>query len=153
MVQSLHPLQLTLLLLFTSNFLQFALGKEEEEVLLPPWPSTYNMSLSTIIMPCNYTGYMDAEFAAKWGLVDFDWSNGKQLWANAKPMNCQELLVDFAAEKPIPSVQPIAKTIFPLNPLSGIFQLFFSFDSINFSFTIFCCQYDEITYVCTCLCI
>ena len=59
----------------------------------------------------------------------------------------------FAAEKPIPSIQPIATTISPLNPLSGIFQLFFSFDSISFSFTIFCCQYDEITYVCTCLCI
>ena len=108
MVQSLHPFQLTLLLLFTSNFLQFALGKKEEEVLLPPWPSTYNMSLSTIIMPCNYTGYMDAEFAAKWGLVDFDWSNGKQLWANAKPMNCQELLVDQV--KQVKAINPSTKT-------------------------------------------
>ena len=31
--------------------------------------------------------------ASKWGIVDFDWSNAKQLWANTKPMDCQERLV------------------------------------------------------------
>ena len=46
---------------------------------LPPWPPTYDMALSTIMMPCNYSGFMDPEFAAKWGLVDFDWSNAKQV--------------------------------------------------------------------------
>ena len=65
--------------------------------VMPPWEPTYNMSLSTIMMPCNYSGYMDPSFSAKWGLVDFDWSNAKQLWANSKPMDCQERLVEQAA--------------------------------------------------------
>ena len=61
--------------------------------VLPPWPPTYNMSLSTIMMPCNDSGYMDAHTAGAWGIVDYDWSNAKQLWANDKPMDCQERLV------------------------------------------------------------
>jgi hypothetical protein len=64
-----------------------------DATILPPWAPTYNMSLSTIMMPCNYSGLMDAATAGMWGIVDFDWSNGKQLWANAKPMDCQERLV------------------------------------------------------------
>ena len=64
--------------------------------VMPPWPPTYNMSLSTIMMPCNYSDFMDATFSSRWGLVDFDWSNAKQLWANAKPMDCQERLVEQA---------------------------------------------------------
>ena len=31
------------------------------------------------------------------GFVDYDWSNAKQLWANAKPMDCQERLVTQAS--------------------------------------------------------
>ena len=64
--------------------------------ILPPWTPTYNMSLSTIVMPCNDSGWMDATIAGRWGIVDFDWSNAKQLWANAKPMDCQERLVTQA---------------------------------------------------------
>ena len=26
--------------------------------------------------------------------MDFDWSDAKQLWANKKPMNCQESLYE-----------------------------------------------------------
>jgi hypothetical protein len=44
------------------------------------------------MMPCNKSGYFDPTFAAKYGLVDFDWSNAKALWANTKPMDCQERL-------------------------------------------------------------
>ena len=29
-----------------------------------------------------------------WGIVDFDWSNAKKVWAAAKPMNCEEMLVE-----------------------------------------------------------
>jgi len=32
---------------------------------------------STIIMPCNSTGYTQAGTTLGWGTVDFDWSNGK----------------------------------------------------------------------------
>merc|ERR1712070_408890 len=45
------------------------------------------------MMPCNYSGYMDPELCARWGITDFDWSNAKQMWSNAKPMDCQERLV------------------------------------------------------------
>ena len=64
--------------------------------LLPPWPSTWAMHASTIVMPCNYSGYFDADYAAQFAVVDFDWSNAKQLWANTKPMDCQERLVTQA---------------------------------------------------------
>ena len=63
---------------------------------LPHWKPTYNMSLSTVFMPCNDSGFMDPSFSALWGLVDFDWSNGKQDWANQKPMDCQERLLKQA---------------------------------------------------------
>ena len=41
----------------------------------PPWPATWQMNASTIIMPCNYTGYQVPKTVADWGIVDFDWSN------------------------------------------------------------------------------
>ena len=33
--------------------------------------------LSTIIMPCNNTGFTDPQTTLGWGIVDFDWSNKK----------------------------------------------------------------------------
>jgi len=65
-------------------------------VLNPPWPPTYNMSMSTIMMPCNGGGYFDSSFAAKFGIASFDWSNAKAIWSNAKPMSCEETLVTQA---------------------------------------------------------
>jgi hypothetical protein len=61
--------------------------------LLPPWPPTYNMSLSTAIMPCNYSGMFDASFSSQFGIVDFDWSNAKLQWANQHPMDPEQRLV------------------------------------------------------------
>jgi hypothetical protein len=40
---------------------------------VPGWPATYNMSLSTAFMPCNYSGVFDVAYAASWGVADFDW--------------------------------------------------------------------------------
>jgi hypothetical protein len=39
---------------------------------LPPWPATYQMNASTIIMPCNYTGFQVPSTIAGWGIVDFE---------------------------------------------------------------------------------
>ena len=39
--------------------------------LLPGWPATYNMSLSTMIEPCDYDRMFDTRFAARFGMVDF----------------------------------------------------------------------------------
>ena len=56
------------------------------------------MSESTVVMPCNYSGLYDYTAypeLAKFGLVDYDWSNAKQSWANLSPMDCDGSLVRF----------------------------------------------------------
>ena len=73
------------------------------------WSPTYNMSMSTIIMPCNTSGWYNASLAAKFGLVDVDWSNAKKDWANKSPMDCEERLV---AQKVVRSGE--RSTHFPL---------------------------------------
>ena len=60
------------------------------------WTATYEMARSTIMMPCNSSGYYDAIVASRYGVVDFDWSNGKARWANVRPMDCEERLVEQA---------------------------------------------------------
>ena len=68
--------------------------------LVPKWPPTFNMSESTVIMPCNYTGLYDYDAypdLAKFGLVDYDWSNAKKTWANQSPMDADGMLVKQAA--------------------------------------------------------
>jgi len=59
----------------------------------PNYPPTWVMNASTIIMPCNSSGFTDPSTTKGWGLIDFDWSNAKALWAKAKPMDCAELLL------------------------------------------------------------
>ena len=39
------------------------------------------------------SGPFDPAFGSKFGVADYDWSNQKQLWVNAKPMDCEALLV------------------------------------------------------------
>ena len=34
--------------------------------------------------------------AAAYGIVVYDWSNAKDLWANARPMTCEEALTEQA---------------------------------------------------------
>ena len=59
----------------------------------PMWPPTYDMKASTLFMPCNYSGFLDPSISAKWGVVDFDWSNAKGAWTRQQPMDCEERLV------------------------------------------------------------
>ena len=61
---------------------------------VPPYPISWQMNTSTIIMPCNRSGYTDPQSTLGWGIVDFDWSNAKDMWAKAKPMDCEERLVE-----------------------------------------------------------
>lgn len=35
----------------------------------PGWQPTYNMSLSTVFMPCNYSGMFDGQLAGQWGIA------------------------------------------------------------------------------------
>jgi hypothetical protein len=58
---------------------------------------TWQMNLSTIIMPCNNTGFTDPQTTLGWGIVDFDWSNSKGTgsapgWAKHQPMDDEEML-------------------------------------------------------------
>ena len=80
------------------------------QAVFPKWPPTYQMNSSTIIMTCNYSGYMDQNAVtqlAKYGIVDIDWSNAKELWANTSPMDCEERLLTQA--EAIKSVNPNTK--------------------------------------------
>ena len=58
---------------------------------------TWQMNQSTIIMPCNNTGFTDPQTTLGWGIVDFDWSNSKGTgtapgWAKHQPMDDEEML-------------------------------------------------------------
>jgi hypothetical protein len=50
------------------------------------------MNRSTIIMPCNNSGYMDPVRTAAWSIIDFDWSNGKAIWTKQRPMRDEAVL-------------------------------------------------------------
>ena len=46
-----------------------------QPALLPHWPPSYNMSESSVVQPCNYSGLYDYDAypeLAKFGLVDYD---------------------------------------------------------------------------------
>lgn len=45
------------------------------------------MAMSTIMMPCNVSGWFDAKLAARYGIADFDWSNVRSMWARDHPMD------------------------------------------------------------------
>eukprot|EP01084_Bolivina_argentea_P290417 498855_1 len=67
--------------------------------LVPNWAPIYQMNRSTIVMPCNESGLFSDDTIkelARYGIVDIDWSNGKQVWASTSPMNDQELLLSEA---------------------------------------------------------
>ena len=58
---------------------------------------TWSMNASTIIMPCNDTGFTDPSSTLGWSVVDFDWSNAKGTgpydgWAKHSPMDDEEML-------------------------------------------------------------
>mmetsp|Transcript_9606 Transcript_9606/g.29092 ORF Transcript_9606/g.29092 Transcript_9606/m.29092 type:complete len:392 (+) Transcript_9606:177-1352(+) len=62
-----------------------------------PYKQTWLMNLSTIIQPCNDSGYTDPTSTRGWGIVDFDWSNAKGTgtadgWCKHKPMDDEEML-------------------------------------------------------------
>ena len=72
----------------------------------PSWAPTWNITQSTIIMPCNLSGYFDYSIAGRFAVVDYDWSNAKEMWANPQQwdgglaadgkMDCQERLLKQA---------------------------------------------------------
>ena len=59
----------------------------------PHWTPTYAVNMSTIVMACNYSGMVDPAFAARFGIVEFDWNGQKRQWSNAQPMDTERRLV------------------------------------------------------------
>lgn len=76
--------------------------------VLPQYPQTWDMAKSTAIMICNASGPVDAQWGAKWGLVDLDWNGNKVHWSKGTPMNNEEDLLENAAK--IRAVNPDAIT-------------------------------------------
>ncbi len=60
---------------------------------LSPWPQTWTLNQSTIIMACNYTGDLDPSSTSNYSIVDLDWSSGKAQWATGKPMQADESIL------------------------------------------------------------
>jgi hypothetical protein len=54
---------------------------------VPDRPPTWVLNQSTIIMPCNNSGYTDPKTTVGWSVIDFDWSNAKALWVADRPMD------------------------------------------------------------------
>lgn len=54
------------------------------------------MTLSTITMTCNSSGWSSPVRGSEFGIVSYDWSNAKQQWATATPMDCEERLLQQA---------------------------------------------------------
>lgn len=76
--------------------LSVVLSHLEAANVVPNWPVRYAMNSSTIVQPCNASGYFNdysLSQLSKFGIVSIDWSNAKKLWANAQPMDCEERLL------------------------------------------------------------
>ena len=60
----------------------------------PNYTVTYQMNRSTVVMPCNYSGFLDKQNLAPYGgLIDVDWSNSKQQWTKHQPMDDESMLM------------------------------------------------------------
>ena len=60
---------------------------------LSPWPQTWALNKSTIIMACNYSGDLDPAATGNFSIVDVDWSSGKNEWAKERPMQADASLI------------------------------------------------------------
>eukprot|EP00404_Azadinium_spinosum_P046031 CAMPEP_0180811964 /NCGR_PEP_ID=MMETSP1038_2-20121128/65730_1 /TAXON_ID=632150 /ORGANISM="Azadinium spinosum, Strain 3D9" /LENGTH=55 /DNA_ID=CAMNT_0022853419 /DNA_START=39 /DNA_END=203 /DNA_ORIENTATION=- len=51
------------------------------------------MRRSTILMPCNESGWHRVQEALNYGLVSYDWANAKQLWKHHSPVDDEAFMV------------------------------------------------------------
>jgi hypothetical protein len=70
-------------------------SNEGEPGRFPTWPATWRLQDSTIVQPCNTSGFL-ADSYAKFGIVSVDWSNAKALWV-VPPMSTEQMHVEQAA--------------------------------------------------------
>ena len=76
------------------------------------------MRKSTLIMPCNASGLLTQRNVSKFGIVDYDWSNAKELWANSgsKPMDVSAALVRQAITTKVKASSPTSAYTVPNGP-------------------------------------
>jgi hypothetical protein len=60
---------------------------------LPTWNVTWDLAQSTAIGLMNVSGFFDAADAARWGLVSFDWNNGRENWIKDTPLDTEASMV------------------------------------------------------------
>ena len=60
---------------------------------VPPWPATYALNASTIVMPCNESGLLAGAATAGWHIKSFDWANARGAWSAHRPMDADEMLL------------------------------------------------------------
>lgn len=68
------------------------------DVCVPKWTPQWGMKNSTVLYICNNTGMLNPSVGNLYGVVVLDWSNAKAIWANAHPMNSEELITLQAEE-------------------------------------------------------
>ena len=51
-----------------------------------------------MLYTCNNTGFLNVTVANQYGIVVFDWTNAKNLWANTHPMTSEEDITIQAVE-------------------------------------------------------
>jgi len=81
------------------------------DTCLPTWKPTWNLHNSTVLYTCNNTGMHNVTTANLYGVVVYDWSNAKNLWANSHPMASEELLTKqgemvYAVDPGVPGYAP-----------------------------------------------
>jgi hypothetical protein len=99
--------------------------------LAPRWTPTWNMKSSTIIQPCNNSGFVEPiEFYAQFAIVDFDWSNAKALWV-APPMTDDLMLLQQCAL--LKDVNPDTRCFVYRNLVKGEFCAVFRWQCVTIS--------------------
>ena len=49
-------------------------SNEGQQGRFPTWTASWDMRASTIIQPCNMSGFLDADLYSQFGVVSVDWS-------------------------------------------------------------------------------
>ena len=89
----------------------------------PPPPSwgPHNWGVlgrATISMACNSSSFFDPSLGAEFGIVSYDWSNNKARWAQQRPMNDVELMLEQAAMTQ--ALNPASKTFIYANLVKAL---------------------------------
>lgn len=62
----------------------------------PPWAASYAMKASTISMALNASGLSSPVLGGAFGIISYDWSNAKSVWAKQEPMDSEGMLLTQA---------------------------------------------------------